>query len=319
MIEADFVHRVLDALESASVRVCLDGGWGVDALLGEQTRPHADLDLVVGVDDADALTRALGGIGLHPRSGVGSANVVLRDDRGREVDVHLVRFDARGDGRFPLPDGRVWPFHAAAFSGRGRIAGREVRCLSVDAQVQCHAQGYAPTENDLRDMERLQLRFGVVLPIALCRQPGARQRADDSRRADPGELTPFGLHGMQPVLGVPDVHETVAFYRDALGFHVDFVEGDPPVHARVCADPTHAGPTVHVRFEPLDPGAAVGPAVDLWLHVGSGLDRLCDRYRERGVEILEPPSDRPWGLRQFTIRDCNGYVASFCAEISSQR
>ena len=43
--------------------------------------------------------------------------------------------------------------------------------LAVDAQVQCHGQGYTPSENDLRDMERLQERFGVVLPVVLCRQP----------------------------------------------------------------------------------------------------------------------------------------------------
>lgn len=134
---------------------------------------------------------------------------------------------------------------------------------------------------------------------------------------DPGELTPFALHGMQPVLGVPDVLATVAYYRDTLGFHVDFVEGDPPVHARVCADPTYASPTVHIRFEPLPPGAAVNPSVELWLHVGEGLDRLFARYRERGVEIVEEPADRPWGLRQFAIRDCNGYLATFCAEIRS--
>lgn len=120
---------------------------------------------------------------------------------------------------------------------------------------------------------------------------------------------------MQPVLAVPDVTETVAFYRDKLGFHVDFVEGDPPVHARVCADPTYATPTVHIRFEPLPAGTDVSSSVYLWLHVGAGLDELFSLYRARGVEVVEEPSDRPWGLRQFTIRDCNGYVATFCAEI----
>ena len=134
---------------------------------------------------------------------------------------------------------------------------------------------------------------------------------------DPGELTPYALHGMQPVLGVPDVEQTVAYYRDALGFHVDFVEGDPPVHARVCADPTYSSPTVHIRFEPLPPGVTVNQSVYLWLHVGAGLDELCALYRARGVEIVEEPSDRPWGLRQFTVRDCNGYLATFCAEIAS--
>lgn len=133
-----------------------------------------------------------------------------------------------------------------------------------------------------------------------------------------GPLTPFQLHGMQPVLGVPDVRETVAWYRDRLGFHVDFVEGEPPVHARVCADPSYAAPTVHIRFEPLPSGAAVDPSVYLWLHLGHGLDELCALYRARDVEILEEPADRPWGLRQFTIRDCNGYIATFCAEITDR-
>jgi hypothetical protein len=36
--------------------------------------------------------------------------------------------------------------------------------------VQCHGQGYAPKEKELRDMERLEQRFGVVLLLPLCRQ-----------------------------------------------------------------------------------------------------------------------------------------------------
>jgi len=134
---------------------------------------------------------------------------------------------------------------------------------------------------------------------------------------DAGELTPHVLHGMQPVLAVPDVNETVAWYRDVLGFHVDFVEGDPPLHARVCADPSYASPTVHIRFEPLAPGKRVDPSVYLWLHVGQGLDALFERYRNRGVTIVEPPEDKPWGLRMFDVRDCNGYLLAFAAEIAA--
>lgn len=132
-----------------------------------------------------------------------------------------------------------------------------------------------------------------------------------------GQLTPFELHGMQPVLAVPDVNQIVAYYRDKLGFHVDFVEGDPPVHARVCADPTYSSPTVHIRFEPLPPGSSVNPSVYLWIYVGARLDDLFALYHQRGVEVVEEPSDRPWGLRQFTIRDCNGYIATFCSEIAA--
>jgi catechol 2,3-dioxygenase-like lactoylglutathione lyase family enzyme len=128
---------------------------------------------------------------------------------------------------------------------------------------------------------------------------------------DPGELIPYELHGMQPVLAVPDVNATVAYYRDVLGFHVDFIAGDPPLHARVVADPSYSSPTVHIRFEPLEPGARLSPSVYLWLHVGSGLDRLCEIYRDRGVRIVREPEDKPWGLRQFIVEDCNGYLLSF--------
>jgi 2-polyprenyl-3-methyl-5-hydroxy-6-metoxy-1,4-benzoquinol methylase len=96
-----------------------------------------------------------------------------------------------------------------------------------------------------------------------------------------GELTPYQLFGMQPVLAVPDVEATATWYRDKLGFSIDLLVGDPPVHARVVADPTYSSPTVHIRFEPLQRGTPHTPTVYLWLHVGSGLDRLYQLYRAR--------------------------------------
>ncbi len=173
-MDADRVLRVVTALEDARVRVWLDGGWGVDALLGEQTRDHADLDLILDVVDVAQLQDALLTIGYRVKSGATAVNFILADERGHEVDLHPIEFDERGWGVFDLGDGRCWPFPPAAFSGKGYVGGHGVLCLSPDAQVQCHAQGYEPTESDLRDMQLLQERFGVVLPVSLCRQPGGR-------------------------------------------------------------------------------------------------------------------------------------------------
>jgi lincosamide nucleotidyltransferase A/C/D/E len=168
-MHADSVLEVLAALERAGVGVWLDGGWGVDALLGEATRAHGDLDLILADTDTAALCRALATLGFSERAGGSATNFVLADASGCEIDVHAISFDARGYGSFALPDGGRWPFPPSAFAGRGRVAGRAVRCLSAEAQVACHAQGYEPTEKDLRDMQRLQERFGVILPLALCR------------------------------------------------------------------------------------------------------------------------------------------------------
>jgi lincosamide nucleotidyltransferase A/C/D/E len=43
----DDVLDVLDRLNAAGIEWWVDGGWGVDALLGEETRTHNDLDLVI--------------------------------------------------------------------------------------------------------------------------------------------------------------------------------------------------------------------------------------------------------------------------------
>lgn len=46
MSAADVVGFV-KLLREYGIEPCLDGGWGVDALLGRQTRLHADLDIAV--------------------------------------------------------------------------------------------------------------------------------------------------------------------------------------------------------------------------------------------------------------------------------
>jgi len=44
---ADDVCGFLDLLDAQGIRIWLDGGWGVDACLGSQTRRHGDLDIVI--------------------------------------------------------------------------------------------------------------------------------------------------------------------------------------------------------------------------------------------------------------------------------
>jgi lincosamide nucleotidyltransferase A/C/D/E len=167
---SDAVLEFLSLMDASSVDVCLDGGWGVDALLGEQTREHADLDVILRVDELPRLIEATAAAGFARQPEGTETNFVLKNPSGDAVDVHAIAFDERGFGIFALPDGRKWPFPPSAFRGRGQIRGKSARCLSAEAQVQCHGQGYEPDENDLHDMELLQDRFGVVLPLILCRQ-----------------------------------------------------------------------------------------------------------------------------------------------------
>ena len=64
MMHAPDVIEVINALGSASVDVWVHGGWGIDALLGEQTRAHDDLDVIIRADGVKALIRVTRELGF---------------------------------------------------------------------------------------------------------------------------------------------------------------------------------------------------------------------------------------------------------------
>jgi uncharacterized glyoxalase superfamily protein PhnB len=130
----------------------------------------------------------------------------------------------------------------------------------------------------------------------------------------PGDLDLHELHGVQPVLQVDDLPAAISYYRDVLGFEVDFVAGDPPVHARVSSGDRERGYAVRLRLVPRGSIARDGRSYD-WIHVGADLDGLFEKYRAAGVTIVSPPTDQPWGLRDFRIRDPDGHLHCFAAEI----
>lgn len=171
-MNAGALVALLQLFERAGIEVWLDGGWAVDALLGAQTRPHKDVDIILRVADLPGLREILTNRGFRIQNGGTESNFVLADCSGLEVDVHAIVFDRDGNGVYRMQNGSDWIFPATGFSGRGVVEGFSVHCLSPEVQVLCHAHGYVPTEKDLRDMELLQARFGVELPPHLRRHEG---------------------------------------------------------------------------------------------------------------------------------------------------
>ena len=173
---AEDVAQILDALDAAGVTTWLDGGWAVDAALGEQTREHQDLDLITSLDDVAAMRAVLEVIGFELVEGAPHTNFVLRDAHNREIDVHPVRFDLDGNGLYRMESGEDWLFPAEGFAGRGRIANRDVRCLTPDVQMINHTGGYEPHDTDFHDMWLLHERFGTKLlgPYKGMRGPATR-------------------------------------------------------------------------------------------------------------------------------------------------
>ncbi len=175
-IPASSLIELLGLFGEAGIEVWLDGGWGVDALLGRKSRKHSDVDVILRVADVPKVRRILKCRGFRFKEGSPPNSFVLADGSGQEVDIHAVIFDVQGNGIYRMQNGEEWVYPAEGFSGTGKVAGNDLRCLSPDTQVLCHAHGYAPTEKDFRDSELLKERFELELPPQLRRQ---------ARRASP--------------------------------------------------------------------------------------------------------------------------------------
>jgi lincosamide nucleotidyltransferase A/C/D/E len=160
---ADELVRLLDALGAAGVQVWVDGGWGVDALLGKQRRSHDDLDVVVEISDVGRLQDVLKRQGYTFQSREAPLSFELVDPEGRQVDVHPVTFDEHGDGIYQMDNGKTWTYSAEGLAGIGHIAGRQVRCLTPELQMRVHA-GYKLSAKDHEEIRALQERFGVEPP-----------------------------------------------------------------------------------------------------------------------------------------------------------
>lgn len=156
------VSELVETLEEGGIQPWVIGGWGVDALLGHQTRRHLDVDLAFDARDGaeGRAIAALRGLGfevvkresLAPSRAVPfelGARIVLDDRRRHLVDLHPVTF--------PADTG------SAAVTAEGRIGGRPVPCLTAQLQLRLH-EGYGPRYFDRADVELLRAHLGDGRP-----------------------------------------------------------------------------------------------------------------------------------------------------------
>jgi lincosamide nucleotidyltransferase A/C/D/E len=155
------VLAVLRALDEADVPAWVQGGWGVDALVGGSERPHRDLDLVLSGEHEDRALRALerAGYGIRVREAVCEwipVRLWLQDRSRRFVDLK--------PGAFPFsksaPPGaerlveQIGIDPSAAFA-TGVLGGHPVPCLSAEVQLAAY-NGYPQREIDRLDVARLR-------------------------------------------------------------------------------------------------------------------------------------------------------------------
>jgi lincosamide nucleotidyltransferase A/C/D/E len=165
VMEADDVCRILSSLQRAGVEATVGGGWAIDALLGEQTRLHSDLDLWVAAEDLEQLIKTFVELGLDrlfPWGDERPWNFVVHNGGELRVDLHL--YEQLSDCRVHYGSIRNGDeFDYTSLGAVGTIAGTTVRCDSPEWALQCHT-GYPPRSVDREDVKRLCSKFRLPLP-----------------------------------------------------------------------------------------------------------------------------------------------------------
>ena len=168
-MKATDVIDLYSELENLGIFIWIDGGWGVDALLEKQTRPHRDLDIAIQQKDLQPFREFLTIRGYKEikLEIARPHNFVLADNQGREIDVHVIVFNDQGDGIYgPVENGEMYP--AASLTGSGIIDNHSVRCIAPEWAVNFHS-GYELAAKDFQDVSALCEKFGIELPEAYAR------------------------------------------------------------------------------------------------------------------------------------------------------
>ena len=161
MMTADGVLAILAGLRQAKVEFWIGGGWGIDALVGQQTRKHRDLDLMHRSDQEPEVVAALSRAGFAETLDWRPVRFVVTDPGGREIDLHPLLFAADGSALQASTDAEHPFTYPASCFVTGTIQGTVVPCLSADQQVYFH-QGYEPADCDRHDMAQLRQAFGIA-------------------------------------------------------------------------------------------------------------------------------------------------------------
>ena len=116
------------------------------------------------------------------------------------------------------------------------------------------------------------------------------------------------LTAVAPQFLVDDVDAAIAYYRDRLGFTMDFCYES--FYASVSRD----GCTIHLKCAPKTVAdrqhRKTNNHLDAFIAV-AGAANLLDEFRSRGARITKPLEEQPWMQRDFYVEDLDSYILCF--------
>ena len=117
---------------------------------------------------------------------------------------------------------------------------------------------------------------------------------------------------ISPTLAVRNVKQTIQFYRDSLGFQMGmtFPDADNPEYADLSKDGMVIM-LIPAQNVGIGAEAKLGTGVNLYMQIDGDIDEYCNELKDKGVKVIVDIKDEPFGIRDFTIEDIDGYQLTF--------
>ena len=156
----DDVVEIVGGFGEAGVKVWVDGGWCVDALVGCELREHGDLDIAVNRPDETAMRDWLTAQGYadRPSPDKSAWNYVVGDNKGRLIDIHVFEFDGEGKHIYGVK------YPRESLTGHATLGGLEIYCIPPEWMFRFKI-GYTPAPKGLIDVQALADKYGYEIPI----------------------------------------------------------------------------------------------------------------------------------------------------------
>lgn len=115
-----------------------------------------------------------------------------------------------------------------------------------------------------------------------------------------------------PQIFVTDMARAVAFYRDRLGFSVEYLWGEPPFYGLVRRGRAALN-LRHVEAPAIDPALRDRETLLSATLVVQHVKELFLAYKRAGLAFRQPLREQPWGARDFIVADPDGNLIHFAS------
>ncbi len=122
--------------------------------------------------------------------------------------------------------------------------------------------------------------------------------------------------GLTPILNVSNIEESFAWF-EKLGWKKAWDWGDPPDFGAICSGEYQiflclngqGGRGKGTIKETFGPQGAESADLGAWMCIlVDDVDAVYEHCLSAGLEIVRPPTDMPWGLREMHVRHPDGHV-----------